>query len=88
MNKTGVKATYDEIEVCKKLATQAAHTPMIAFTTEAMMNGRDFASLAWHEAQEQCHKFALAHGLPEITGFYGMDENGEFVVAVPDGGKE
>jgi hypothetical protein len=28
---------------------------------------------------ERCHKYALAHGLPEITGFYGIKGDGEFV---------
>jgi hypothetical protein len=28
---------------------------------------------------ETVHGFALAHGLPEIPGFYGMDEKGEFI---------
>lgn len=31
-------------------------------------------------AQQKAHRFAKAHGLPEITGYYGCDlQNGEFV---------
>jgi len=29
---------------------------------------------------KECHRLALKHGLPEITGYYGMDtQTGEFV---------
>ncbi len=34
---------------------------------------------AWHNVKKQCHEIALSHGLPEITGFYGLSETGEFV---------
>ena len=31
---------------------------------------------------KEAHRFALAHGLPEITGYYGCDlRTGEFVKA-------
>lgn len=30
--------------------------------------------------QQQCHRYALEHGLPEIKGYYGCDlETGEFL---------
>lgn len=41
--------------------------------------GRDWATQAWHSAQEACHALALQHGLPEIPGFYGIDLDHEFV---------
>lgn len=31
------------------------------------------------DAQKMCHSLALSYGLPEIQGYYGIDENGEFV---------
>jgi len=31
------------------------------------------------DAQKECHKLALAYGLPEIEGYYGMNKDGEFV---------
>ena len=30
-------------------------------------------------AQQAVHRYALAHGLPEISGYYGMTPEGEFV---------
>ena len=30
--------------------------------------------------QQKCHRYALTHGLPEITGYYGCDlRTGEFL---------
>jgi hypothetical protein len=31
------------------------------------------------DAQKMCHKLALDYGLPEIEGFYGIKDDGEFV---------
>jgi hypothetical protein len=34
----------------------------------------------WPEPEKMVHKFALAHGLPEIAGHYGCDfRDGEFI---------
>jgi hypothetical protein len=36
----------------------------------------------FESAQKVAHRYALAHGLPEIPGYYGMDmKTGEFVKA-------
>jgi len=67
MKRTGVFATEDEIKSLKTLLGQ----PLIA---PAGIMPRSPAQLA--------HEFALAHGLPEVRGYYGCDlENGEFVSA-------
>lgn len=29
--------------------------------------------------RKMCHAYALAHGLPEIRGYYGIKRDGEFV---------
>jgi hypothetical protein len=62
-----VFATKSEIQQMK----DAASTPYM------MVGGH------WPESpQEACHRIALSHGLPEITGYYGCDlRSGEFVKA-------
>ena len=67
---TGIKATQNEIEELRKLATEASQTPAILLCGDA-----------WERAKKRCHEIALAHGLPEITGFYGLTKDGEFVEA-------
>jgi len=67
MNGTGVFATKDEIESMNV----SLNLPRI------MICGH------WLESPlERAHGFALAHGLPEIAGYYGCDlRTGEFVTA-------
>lgn len=79
MRKTGKFATKSQIKKLKSMMRRANNTPAIAITSEAALSGRDFASLAWQEVYETCHRMALRHGLKEINGFYGLDEDGEFV---------
>jgi len=66
MKHTSIKATQNEIKELRKLATEASH---------------DLSGDAWHRTKKRCHEIALAHGLPEITGFYGVTKDGEFVEA-------
>lgn len=74
MEQTGVFATPEELERLRELATRARSTPVI------LLFGKfDVAGDARRHAYEECHKAALAHGLPEIPGYYGIDESGEFV---------
>jgi hypothetical protein len=64
MTNMGVFATADEIEQVR----EALDTPMI------MVGGALPLSPA-----ALCHALALKHGLPEIEGYYGMTQAGEFV---------
>lgn len=79
MNKTGVFAEKKEIEKAFELAKIASSTPVISFSLGDMLEGNDFSSRAWKSAHEYCHELALKKGLPEIQGFYGMTQEGEFV---------
>lgn len=81
LKKTGKFATKTEVKRLQKLLKVAQNTPVIALTSSDALNGRDLASMAWKRVQEACHKCALRHGLPEIKGFYGLDQDGEFVIA-------
>ena len=81
MTKTGLYATPEEFAEAKRLAEEAANTPVIAPT-----GGQDLASQAWERTKQHVHKAALAHGLPEIPGYYGMTNKGQFVTAeIPRG---
>lgn len=66
MEKTGVFATKDEVD----MLMVSLKTPLIALQCGPRKS-----------AQVRCHELALAHGLPEITGYYGIDEAGEFVTS-------
>ena len=79
MTNTGVFATKEELALVKEKAERACTTPVMALSLADGLAGRDFASLAHMNAMQTCHALALKHGLPEIEGFYGMDNDGEFV---------
>ena len=64
MKKTGIFATEDEVNALMI----ALCTPLIALQCGPRKS-----------TQAICHEYALAHGLPEITGYYEIDEVGEFV---------
>jgi len=79
MKQTNVFATDDEVKKLKELLHRAQTTPVIAFSSAHAMSGGASGD-AWQRVKERCHGAALAHGLPEIPGFYGCDlETGEFV---------
>ncbi len=78
MTNTGVFLTGEELAEAKRLADEAARTPAInPFGVLPM--GRSLSSMAWDRVQRQIHSYALAHGLPEIPGYYGLLANGELV---------
>ncbi len=79
MHRTAIFATKEEIEKCFKAADHAAHTPVIAFSSQHALEEGGLSGQAWKSAKELCHGFALSHGLPEIEGYYGMTKDGEFV---------
>ena len=78
MKNTGVFATKEEMKRAFDLSNNAANTPVIAFSGDHAMRG-GLSGEAWQSAKEYCHAMALKHGLPEIPGFYGMKQDGEFV---------
>lgn len=63
MKKTSVFATKEEIESLKAMI----NAPVLMFGETGPSS-----------PQEECHRLALKHGLPEITGRYGIVA-GEFV---------
>ena len=79
MRKTGIFATEKELKILQKELIEAQNTPVIAFSSQHALEKGGIAGEAWQALKEHCHKIALKHGLPEIEGFYGMDEKGEFV---------
>lgn len=79
MNKTGVFATQEEKEYLLSLVKTARTTPVIAFSSEHALEEGGLSGQAWKRVNESCHKCALAHSLPEIEGYYGLTQEGEFV---------
>lgn len=75
----GVFATADEIEFIKHCASM----PLMAMTNpEPPGPGVPHAVPMFTQPEVAAHRAALAHGLPEIKGYYGIDlRNGEFVEA-------
>jgi len=66
MKRTGVFATKEEIE---RLKTSLQTSGMCLSGGKPMSN-----------PQQDAHRIALNHGLPEIEGYYGCDlKTGEFV---------
>ena len=66
MTKTGVKATKEEFESLQRML----RSPLMYLSGGTPMAG---------DPIKECHRLALAHGLPEIPGYYGIDLKGEFV---------
>ena len=80
MEKTGVFASTEEIEFLTKKATIAQNTPAFGLSSEQVLSGRNFASMAHMDVSQACHKIALSHGLHEVNGWYGIDlKTGEFL---------
>lgn len=65
MTGTGVYATPEEVEILKA----ALDMPLIALQTGVP-----------ESPAIKAHRYALAHGLPEVQGYYGIDlRTGEFL---------
>ena len=77
MEYTGVKATKEDTEKLYSFARQGwmAGDTVIVFSVGEGIR-KDQATI---DAQKMCHKLALAYGLPEIEGYYGITRDGEFV---------
>lgn len=75
MERLGVFATDEEGRELTRLVREAQRTPVIV-----VGSGPDMATRAWEAAYKRIHATAMAHGLPEIDGFYGFDgSNNEFL---------
>lgn len=82
MHRTNVFASEEEAKEIKKLHKKAQSTPVIAMNMAHGLKKGGFAGEAWDHLKMTVHKYALAHDLPEIKGYYGIDlENKEFVSA-------
>ena len=80
MTRTKVFADDTETQEISELAAVARSTPVIAMSSEHGLESGGFAGDAWRRLNETIYKYALAHELPEIEGFYGLDlSSGEFI---------
>lgn len=77
MTETGIFATTEEIEDLRKLANAGWQCGEVMIVTSVMQGIiKDQKTI---DACRTCHKVAMSHGLPEIEGYYGITETGEFV---------
>ncbi len=78
--RTGVFATEAETQEISDLAAAARSTPVMAVSSAHGLDSGGFAGDAWRRVNETIYGHALAHGLPEVEGFYGFDpSNAEFL---------
>jgi len=77
MENTGVKASKEDFEKLQGFARKGwmPGDMIIVFSVGEGIR-KDSASV---DAAKMCHQLALDYGLPEITGYYGIDLDGEFV---------
>jgi len=77
MKGTGVFAKKEDLEKLTRLARQGwmPGETMIVFSVGQGIH-KDQATI---DAQKACHQLAIAYGLPEITGYYGIKADGEFL---------
>jgi hypothetical protein len=66
LEKTGVFATKKEAKEIR----EAFNFPVIYLSGGTPLGGNP---------REILHRIALSHGLPEIKGYYGLNENNEFI---------
>ena len=71
--RTGEFLEADQIEEVKEAYQQASTTPVIALSSAQALSGNDMASRAWMRFHRLLYDFALAKGLPEIEGWYGVE---------------
>ncbi len=76
---TGVFATGEEVKEMQELSETARTTPVMTTSLSEGLAGRDFASTARKRMQDRLQEVALAHGLPDFEGYYGLTGEGEFV---------
>ena len=79
MKKTGVKVTQEDFDKLVELVKKDQHLKQgisIVSEKKGKVMYKDEASDA---ARIEVHKMALFYGLPEITGYYGINRDREFV---------
>jgi hypothetical protein len=80
MKRTDKCVTPEQLKELQDLVDQAQRTPVIVLAHH-YNDLRDESSLAWEKVHKRCYEMALAAGLPEIEGFYGLDNEGYFITA-------
>lgn len=77
MIQTGIKASKEDFDKLTRLVRQGwrhGETVIVFSVGEGIR--KDTATV---DAVKACHQLALDYGLPEIPGYYGIDEDREFV---------
>ena len=77
MKKTGVKVSKEDFDKLANLARRGwrqGETMIVFSVGEGLRKDQNTV-----DAQKTCHQLALDYGLPEIPGYYGIDNEGEFV---------
>ena len=77
MEYTKVFATEQELTDLRQLVSAGWRTGDIVMVTSVMQGITKDQKVV--DAKKTCHKIALSHDLPEIEGYYGITEKGEFV---------
>lgn len=79
IERLNIFATPDELAFIKAQRDM----PLIAFTNPEPPGPGVPHAIPIADPIKAAHQAALAHGLPEIPGYYGIDlDNGEFIKAV------
>ena len=71
--RTGTFLNDEQLVEVAVMYHAAENTPVIALSSAQGLSGNDFASRAWMSFHRLLYDFALAAGLPEIEGWYGLD---------------
>ena len=79
---TGVFLDADEFKVFKELGSET----QLSFPADCDKGPIPYPEGPWVEVAQLVQKIALEKGLPDIPGFYGIDEEGQFVTYsdIPD----
>lgn len=77
IKQTGVKCSNEDLQKLKDLVSKGwkPGETMIVFSVGEGIR-KDQATV---DALKACHALALRYGLPEILGYYGIDNDGEFI---------
>ena len=78
MTGTGIFATKEDLEKLVRLVSKGWQhgETMIVFSVGEGIR-KDQATV---DVRKTCHDLALSYGLPDIEGYYGIRNDGEFVL--------